>query len=437
MSTRSAPSASTSRRSDVALGAVLALAAVTGCRTPSPGPSRSEILESARLWLREGRLEEAADSIERLRAMWPEDFEIAYWSSVVAELRWQDDVAIRDQLTAIRWARNAGVDQTVDRALRGRLGDLLFQAGRFGESMVPLEVGAVGEEAPRRQAFAGISRLLPFRRQQAGPLLTEQPLLESPIPEFLCRAGELQRPFAIDTGTSMTTLSRSFANELGVRGLRHGGSAVDSAGRAIDIQVGLLPRFAVGNVELGNIPVLVIEDGAMMLRDLHGGPDRVPRGVLGLDQLGAFRITVDPERDSVVLELPRGLPAFESVQCVRVDGRCLIPVVIEGAQLWFVFDTGASHSSLTAAGVDSLPLGRRAVPSFRRVRTVGGSLIAVREVRDLVLRISDARFRGVTLPVVPRGDGGSFPVHGVLGMDLLSRCRVTFDRGRARVLALQ
>ncbi len=414
----------------------VALLTLGGCFAPPPPPSREEVLASVRFWLADGRLEQADEATQRLRQIRRDDFEAEYWSSVVAELRWQDDLAVRHQLAAIRWARAAGVAPDVDRALRGRLGDLLFQAGRFGESAEPLKVGAVGPDAERRAAFAAITGALPFTRQVAGPLLTEQPLLESPFPEFVCRAGNLQRPFAIDTGTSMTTLSRSFAKELGVRSLRSGGRAEDSAGRAIEIQVGVLPRFAVGDVQLGDVPVLVVDDAALMLRDLHGGPDRIPRGVLGLDQLGAFRLTVDPERDSVTLELPRGLPVLESVQCVRADGRCLLPVTIEGARLWFVFDTGASHSSLTEAGAAALPRGRRATPSFRRVRTVGGSLVAVREVRGLVLRVSDARFRGVTLPIVPRGPEGSFPVHGVLGMDLVSRCRVTFDRGRARVLAL-
>ena len=79
----------------------------------------------------------------------------------------------------------------------------------------------------------------------------------------------------------------------------------------------------------------------------------------------------------------------------------------------------------------------RAVASFRRVRTVGGGVVAVREVRDLVLRCSDARFLRVTLPVINRGTSDLFPVHGVLGIDLLSRCRVTLDRGRARLTALR
>jgi hypothetical protein len=127
-----------------------------------------------------------------------------------------------------------------------------------------------------------------------------------------------------------------------------------------------------------------------------------------------------------------------SVQCVRADGRCLVPVVVEGAPLWFVLDTGASHSSLTAEGLARIPSGEgRAVASYRRVRTVGGSLVAVREVRGLVLRCSEARFLQVTLPVVARAGSELFPVHGVLGIDLLSRCRLTLDRGRARLTAIQ
>jgi len=413
----------------------LLIGAVASCVGPSADSTRDVVVESVPLWLREGRVEQAREELARLRAQYPGDFEVAYWSSITAELLWRDDEAVREQLAAIRRARVAGVDAEVDTALRGRLGDLLFQAGRWAEATVPLEVGAVGDEAERRLALAAVSRLLPFRRKQTGPLLTEQPLLDSAIPEFVCSAGELQRPFAIDTGTSMTTLSRSFAAELGVRSLRSAGAAEDSAGRAIAVEVGLLPRFAVGDVDVGNVPALVIDDAALMLRDLHGGPERVPRGVLGLDLLSGFRLTIDPERDSVVLGLPRGLPERESVQCVRAEGRCLIPVTIDGARLWFVLDTGASHSSLTSSGAEALPPGRRATPSFRRVRTVGGSLIAVREFRDVVLRVSDARFRGVTLPVVSRGPSGAFPVHGVLGMDLLGRCRVTFDGGRARVLA--
>jgi predicted aspartyl protease len=419
-----------------AAAAVALLAAACATRRPEPTPEAQ--LDLAVTALRDGRYEQAQDLVAAVRRRHPGHVGAAQWGSVLAELQWQDDEAIREQMAAVRNARAAGLEGQEVQALRGRLGDLLFQAGRWGECSGPLLAGATGADAERRRAFGTIAYGLPFVRKPAGPLLTEQRLLPGDSPEFLCGVGDRVRPFAIDTGTSMTTVSRSFADELGVLAPQPAGSALDAAGRTLAIEVGSLPRFTVGDVELGSTPVLLVDDEMLRLRDLHGGPERVPRGVLGLDLLVVFRFTVDPDRGSVVLELPRGLPDAESVQCVRAEGRCMVPVFVEGARLWFVLDTGASHSSLTAAGVDALPGGAgRTLPSFRRVRTVGGSLVAVREVRDLVLRCSEVRFQGVTLPVVPRGAGALFPVHGVLGIDLLSRCRLTLDRGRARIQAVR
>jgi predicted aspartyl protease len=410
--------------------ALLALLALPCCETMPP-LSRGAALGSVAIMLREGRIEPAVEQLARMSMRDGGDHELLQWNSVVAELLWRGDEAIRHQLAAVRAGRIAGVDGDTDAMLRGRLGDLLFQAGRYAEATAPLDAGAIGTHSSRRGALAAISRLLPFAQNRSGPPLTEQPLIGTDIPEFVCRAGELERSFTLDTGSTMTTLAAGLAAELGVRGRRRAGDAVDSTGRVVAVDIGVLGRFAVGDVAVGDVPVLVVADSALMLRDLHGGPERVPQGVLGLDLLSGFRLTLDPERDSLTLELPRGLPEHSSVQCVRLAGRCLLPVTIDGVRLWFVLDTGASHSSLTPEAIALLPGGRRAVPAFRRVRAVGGGLVAVRELRDAVLRVSAALFRGVTLPVVPRQQEELFPVHGVLGMDLLQRCRMTLDRGRA------
>ena len=417
----------------LAAGAALAAAACVG-RVREP--SLATQLELAAIALREGRLEEATELVVRARQRDPRDVAAAVWSATIAELSWRDDDAVREMTAAVRNALVRGSDENELSALRGRLGDLLFQAGRWRDCREPLSAGQV-VDGERRRAFAAVAAVLPSVRQPDGPLLTEQPLLPGDAPEFVCGAGERLRPFAIDTGTSMTTLGRSFAEELDVGTRQPAGVALDGGGRELPVEIGVLSGFQVGDVLMGATPVLIVDDAALRLRDLFGGPERVPRGVLGLDLLAAVRLSIDPERRSVTIELPRGLPVEQSVQCVRVDGRCLAPVQIEGVRLWFVLDTGASHSSLSELGVARLPGGdARAVPSFRRVRTVGGGLLSVREVRDLVLRCSEGRFLGVTLPVVPRGHSTTFPVHGVLGLDLLGRCRVIVDRGRARLVAL-
>ncbi len=403
----------------------------SACIGPTPRPTPAQSIDAVLATLAVGDVDAAQSTVATARRWFPEDGGVAACSAAVADLLWKEDLAVAEWRVVTSSRDRAG--WTLG-AARGRLGDQLFSAGRFGEALVPLSVGALDEDSERRRALVAVARQLPFRRKQVGPLATEQPLLDGQLPEFLCSIGERRRPFAVDTGSSMTTLSQSLAAEVAVRALTPAGDVPDGTGRPVVAQLGVIDSFAVGDIWLGTVPVVVVDDGRLAMRDVFGGPERVTVGVLGLDVIGLFRMTLDPVRKSLVLELPRGLAEAVSVQCVRVDGRCLVPVAVEGRRLWFVLDTGASHSSLTPAGLAALPGGdRRATAGFRRVRTAGGGSLSVREVHNLVLRVSQARFPGVDLPIVERGASPLFPVHGVLGIDLLRECRVVLDHGRARL----
>jgi hypothetical protein len=407
-----------------------AAAVLFGCAVRQPSDPEADVAAVLSL-LRNGELKAAAERATSARQRQPDHGGLAICAATVADLLWRDDVAVAELRVAAASADRGGWSTA---EARGRLGDQLFLAGRFGEAIVPLLAGAVDDAAARRRAWIAAARELPYRRKPVGVVATEQPLLEGRLPEFLCGLGAARRVFTIDTGSSMTTISRTLAKAANVRAQSDAGEMPDGTGQAIAVQMAVLDAFSIGDVWLGTVPVLVVDDERLSMRDLFGGPERAPEGVLGLDLMSLFRMTLDPVRRNVVLEHPRGLPETDSVQCVRADGRCLLPVAIEGCSLWFVLDTGASHSSLTQEGLLALPGGSaRAVPGFRRVRTAGGGTFSVREIRNLVLRTSKVRFPGVDLPIVPRRAGGLFPVHGVLGVDLLEQCRVTLDQGRARL----
>ncbi|MBK8099914.1 MAG: aspartyl protease family protein [Planctomycetes bacterium] len=411
-----------------AVVAILLLA--PGCVAPSPLLTPAESALAIAAALRTGQLEQAIAAAARARLRHPDDGTVAAWSSVVADCLWQDQRAADELAAAARAEQRAGAPTA---AMRGRLGELLFLHGRWGEATAPLQTAAVagGDSAVRYAALAKLAAALPYRRQQVGPLATEQPLLAGELPEFVCSIGGAQRVFAIDSGTSMTTLSASLANEVRVAAVTPAGVVVDGTGREVAVSLGLLPAFAIGDVGLGTIPIAIVSDAALALRDAFSGPERPPAGVLGLDLLALFRLTIDPGRRTVVFEVSRGVADADSVQCVRADGRCLLPVTVDDTRLWFALDTGASHSSLTVAGLRALPLGEaRATPAFRRVHAAGGGSVSVREVRELLLRVATTRFGGVALPVIDRPAGATFPLHGVLGNDLLRRCRLTLDRGR-------
>lgn len=398
---------------------------------PDPGPAYD--VAAIELALQTGNLDLAQSVRARARRRHPDNGAVLWWSATLSQMLWQHDRALAELYGVLHSADRGGLSES---ECRGQIGGLLFRMGNYGECISYLETAEEGADAERRRAFARLAGELPYFRSQIGALATELPLVQGSLPELVCSIGDKQRSFALDSGTSMTTLSQSMAEELGVSPMIPVGVTTHDNGQTYPVSVGVLRRFALGDVQLGSIPVLIVEDHRLTLRDMFGGADVRMGGVVGMDILSIFRMTLDPERQSVVLEVERGLPEADSVRCLWLSDRWIVPVNIEGRQLWFILDTGSSHSSLTEEGLDSLPSGaERVTLTHRRVRSAGGTTIAVREITNLVVRVSDTRFSDVSLLVVPRVTSGLFPIHGVLGADLLLLCRVTLDGGRLRIEA--
>jgi hypothetical protein len=321
--------------------------------------------------------------------------------------------------------------------ISGRVFDLLFRLGRWSDAALAAQGVRAAPGDPQwelRVAFAVLSRKLPGARPRPRAFATELALQPGPVPRLSVGLAGKERALVVDTGASFTTFGEELAREVGVEGRIPAGTALDGAGQPFPVSAAVLPQFTLGDTELGRMPVLVVADERLGLRDLSGGAEASAPGVLGQDVLTRFRLTIDGTRRSVVFEPLRGLSDQESVACVWHEGRILVPAIAEGRKLWLVLDTGASSSSLTAMGVLALPQGdRRADEGYAKRFGPGGTSIAVRVVRDLALTIGNVRFSAPELPVLERGPKGVFPVHGVLGADVLLQCRITLDRGRLKV----
>ncbi len=410
----------------VAPAALLALCAACASyylKEPTAGPQ--DYVHAATRSIARGDLTEANSQLERALSRFPDDSNVLLWKATIDHMQWREDQAL-ERLLALSSGRGALV--LSHRELMGRVGDVMFQMGRYWESIDYLVAGSVGEQKSARMARAKIAPRLPYVRRRVVIATLEMPLLDGEMPEMLCRFGDKDRSFVLDTGASMTTLTKSLGKELGVTELVDQGLARDSVGNSFAAWLGVLPAFSLGEVDLGPQPVLVVEDERLAMRHPRGRK-HPPAGVVGLDVLSRFRTTFDPDRQSVVFESPRGVPDAHAEPLVLNQGCLQLPVQIEGVKLWFILDTGSSHTTLTDRGLRALPGGKgRATVVHRYDHTVGGTTVAVRKVADLTIKVSAVVFPGATLPVVERPQTG-FPVHGVLGADLLMGCRVTIDRG--------
>lgn len=417
----------------MSLAATLPLAAACALFSPSGGSrSPGALLAAAQQALRAGDVLAMESLLARARQRFPTDRDVLLHDALLADMRWHDDIVLADLRSIVQ---SADADPAASADAHGRVGDKLFALGSWAESVPYLRIGA-GETAEagvrtRRQVWAELAALLPPVRREPASVDLKVPFEPAAVPELAVALGAGTGAFVLDTGATFTTLSESLAAALHVDSLLAVGEVLDGAGRPFAASFGRLPDLVLGGLRLGAKPVLVVRDQTLAMRDLFGGPARGVDGLLGLDVLMRFRIVIDPKTKEVSIMTPSRASAGSAAPCLRIDGGLRVPVQVEGKSLWFQLDTGASHTSLTAAGIAQLPGGAaRAVPSFRSVLAPGGARVSVRELRSLEVRVSGASFTDVSMPVIDRPAGPSgFPLHGVLGADLVLRCRTTLDSG--------
>lgn len=396
-------------------------------RSPAP------LLLATQQALRAGDVLAMENLLGSARQRFPIDRDVLLHDALLAAMRWRDDVALADLRAVARLSANSG---TGDAEARGRVGEQLFAMGAWAESAGYLRDGASELVEPltraRWRALAALAEALPANRRDPASLDVNVPVEPAGVPELLVGLGERGGAFVLDTGATFTTLSESLARSLGVDTLHDGGEVRDGAGQLFPVRFGRLPGVVLGELRLGAMPVVVVKDQTLAMRDLLSGPGRAVEGLLGLDVIGRFQVVVDPAAKVVRFATKRGLTAGNAAPCLRIDGGLRVPVQVEGRDLWFQLDTGASHSSLAESGVALLPGGeQRAAVSHRAVHSPGGQRFSVRELRAVDVRVAGARFEQVSLPVIDRPPTPSgFPLHGVLGADLVLRCRMHLDSGK-------
>lgn len=414
------------------------LLAVPACRALAGGsaPSPAGLLAATQQAMRAGDVLAMESLLARARQRFPVDADVLLYDALLADMRWHDDIALSDLRSVAENAPAPDVKAPISRAeAHGRVGDKLFALGSWAESEPLLREGAGDGDAAaraRRRAWAELAAVLPAVRRDPASVDAQVEFVPARVPELLVPAGDRGGAFVLDTGATFTTLSATLASALHVDVMVEGGQVRDGAGRPFPVLYGRLPELTLGGLRLRPMPVLVVRDQTLSMRDLYAGPERGVDGLLGLDVLTRFRVVLDPKARAATFTTPSGLAAGNAAPCLRVDGGLRVPVVVEGRSLWFQLDTGASHSSLTDAGLALVPGGApRAAASFKSVYAPGGGRVSVRELRNVEVRVAGALFADVALPVIDRPSGSTgFPLHGVLGADLVLRCRTILDSGR-------
>ena len=245
---------------------------------------------------------------------------------------------------------------------------------------------------------------------------------------FPVRIGDRSVLFGYDTGSNVSVLYKSVADELGLA--LHGPpiEVQTGTGLAVSGRMAVVPELGWGAVRVANVLVLVLPDELFPSEAGRSAGER--KGLLGMPVLAGLReISETREGDLVVPARPR--PRSLGNMCYS-GFMPVVEAVHRGARLRLCLDTGATATSLF------LPYYRRfrgELNSRARLResTVGSvgdrRAVDVRVLDEFAFRAGgrDFALRRV-LVQTEATHSDSLRFHGAIGTDLLSLCsRMTLD----------
>src|SRR5215472_3981539 len=149
----------------------------------------------------------------------------------------------------------------------------------------------------------------------------------------------------LDTGANFSVVSRSFAQQLGLKPLPGFGQTTSGVtGIENPLQVAVLPGLPIGGATLHNVILLVLEDANLTV---GLGKQAYPiNAIIGYPVFQALRVITFLHEG--VFEA--GDAARRSAKGTRMYMKLLTPVIecaVEGSNLPFTFDTGASGTTLS------------------------------------------------------------------------------------------
>jgi predicted aspartyl protease len=270
------------------IGAALPLLGSTAGRAAAQGGGNNDRIlpHDADRLLREGRFDEAERAFKRVLHQDPNDAHAAAMLGYIALLSNRFEDAETYLTKAITLAPNDSLSQ------RG-LADCFVRQDMLARAVEPLRVAG----APDAQAYADLYANMSGEPWEIhGADSTRVPFIAlDPLPFIQARVnGGPLRNIGLDTGVTSLALSKTVADELGLRAVSSW--AGGPPGHTLTLYLGVLDSLTIGDIEMRNLPILWNEFPTPTT------PDGTPTaGWIGTTLFYHFLTTIDYAGQALVL----------------------------------------------------------------------------------------------------------------------------------------
>jgi predicted aspartyl protease len=240
--------------------------------------------------------------------------------------------------------------------------------------------------------------------------------------------GRYKGNWVVDTAANLSVISRSTANQLGLKTSAASGNAEGTSGVAIAVRVAVVPELILGAAVIHNVPVLVAEDSDLTFPSLN----YQIQGCIGLPVLAALGSMTISENEEVRFgyatadhnkdQEPHNLFLERSTPVIVADfGR--------GDQL-FAVDTGAIETMLSVTFYEEVNANIES-SDLRALELVGagGSFFTpAYQLHDITAKVAGDCIKLQSVLLLTQKSNSTDDFYGNIGQSLLSSfASYTFD----------
>lgn len=239
------------------------------------------------------------------------------------------------------------------------------------------------------------------------------PIIESTINE------KIKEKTIIDTGASLSFLSFSLAEKLGIEisdELKSQGFGFH--GRLIPVWLSFIKSVEINNLKIIEIPIMIFRD-----EDLTFGDYKINFG-LGFHLLKEFKITMDYKKRKVSFEIYKEEEYF-SGNLILLGLRAGVEVTINGAGYYnFILDTGSERTYITTSGTKKAVLSEKLNFFDVLTRGIGKAKVEYRKIEDTTIGLGG--YKVWYSNIISKRENIKY-VDGILGNDFLENFKVIMD----------
>ena len=331
------------------------------------------------------------------------------------------------------------------------LAQVLARAEKYGEAAAAYDrflLMSPSIESERRDLIRGIINFLRYLDDKLplydveGPSQTSvkfELVKDRPIIELRVNGKEKPLRFIVDTGSGISIISKTAAEQLDIKPVARGGvtNTIGGIGK-FEVVYGFLKSVQIGGVRIKNVPVYI--------REFHSNNDAID-GHVGLSLISKFLTTIDygnltcslikrdfadkvnPVEDKdILLFLRRTTSGFLSSE-IQLEG-------VEGS--WnFIVDTSAGMSVISDKFAELIEIGRFLREEKIRVVSGGGAIEGVQSFLLPRIALGDnlrERITAIALNLDSINAASGFQQSGILGNNFLKNYRLTFDFKESKVV---